>query len=358
MDTQTKDRHYTHINQAEREIIERLLKNNTPKKQIARLLNRSITTIRKEIKRGSVQQINAKAAKKPKKDNNDLYITNTVYFADVGQRIYDTNRRNCGRKCKINECIDLVQYIEMHIRNKTMSVDAAIGDARRHQLFNSYCCTQTVYNYIDQGLCSIKNIDLPKKVRMNKHKHIVRQHKRQYGRTIDDRPAIVAERIEFGHWEGDGIVGRNHKGHLLSFVELKTGFGILVNVGDKKSNRVVDVLDDFEATFGELFPKVFKTITFDNGVEFSHSDEMEANGRTQIYYAHPYSSWERGTNENWNGIVRRYIPKKASFDNLDNDVVARIMNMINELPRKRFNYRCPKELFIDELDSLINEEAA
>lgn len=356
MDTQNKQRHYKHINQAERDLIERLLKNNTPKKQIARLLNRSITTIRKEIKRGSVAQINTKTTKKLKKQD-EFYSTKMIYFSDVGQRIYEQNRKNCGRKCKLSECIDLIEFVESNIKKKTMSIDAAIGVAKRHQLFNCYCCTQTVYNYIDQGLCSVKNIDLPKKVRFNLHKHRVRQHKRQYGRSIEERPAVVSERIEFGHWEGDGIVGKNHKGHLLSFVERKTGYGILINVGDKKGSRVVDVIDDFEETFGDLFPKVFKTITFDNGAEFSHSEEMEAHGRTKIYYAHPYSSWERGTNENWNGIVRRYIPKKASFDGLNDDVINRIMNNINELPRKRFGYRTPKELFIDELDNIIQSVA-
>ena len=355
MDTKTKK--YTHINEAERQVIERLLKNNTPKKQIARMLNRSITTIRKEIKRGSVEQIKDKPTKKPSK-NKSIYETEIKYFADVGQRIYETNRKNCGRKCKIADCIDLIQFVEKHIKRKTMSVDAAVGYARRHQLFETYVTTQTIYNYIDLGLCNIKNIDLPKKVAFRTHAKIVRQRKRIYGRSIEERPSIVDERLEFGHWEGDGIVGKNHKGHLISLIERKTGFGFLFNVGDKKPVRIVDVLDYLEKAFGELFPVVFKSITFDNGVEFSHSDEMEADGRTTIYYAHPYSSWERGTNENWNGIVRRYVPKKSSFDGLNDDVIHRITNTINDLPRKRFNYRTPKELFVEELDEVIDNFVA
>ena len=105
-----RNKKYTQINEAERELIERLLRNNTPKKQIARMLNRSITTIRKEIKRGSVEQ--RKEIKTTKKDANiPIYQTELVYFADVGQRTYNENRSHCGRKCKIIECRDFVNYV-------------------------------------------------------------------------------------------------------------------------------------------------------------------------------------------------------------------------------------------------------
>lgn len=105
--------------------------------------------------------------------------------------------------------------------------------------------------------------------------------------------------------------------------------------------------------FGSLFSAVFKSITFDNGVEFANCEEMEKQNRTKIYYAHPYSSWERGTNENWNGIVRRFIPKGSSFDHLNDFDIIRIQNTINNLPRKRFNYKTPQDLFIKELEAII-----
>ena len=108
-----------------------------------------------------------------------------------------------------------------------------------------------------------------------------------------------------------------------------------------------------QAQYGAHFSKIFKTITFDNGLEFAASEAMERDNRTQAYYAHPYSSFERGTNENWNGIVRRFIPKGSSFKRLTNDDMIRIANYINTLPRKRFRYRTPKDLWEEEIYAIM-----
>lgn len=341
-----------HINFEERKIIERLLKQNTPKKQIARLLNRNISTIRREIKKGSVEQ-RKKIKTNSKRIDIPLYKTDFVYYAETAQRVYKKNRDNCGAKRKLCSCSELVTFVEESFRTKHWSLDASNGYAQEHNLFNEKITTRTLYNWIDLGLLNIKNIDLPLKLRRKTHNKIVRQHKRLYGMSIDDRPVEINERIEFGHWEGDGIVGKNKKGHLITLVERKTGMGFLFNVKDRKATRIVEVLDHLEQQFGTLFSNVFKTITFDNGIEFADCLQMQKRNRTKIYYAHPYSSWERGTNENWNGIVRRFIPKKSSFDNLSDDKIKRIQNFINNLPRRRFNYKCPEDLFVIELQKII-----
>lgn len=355
---ETRNKKYKQINEAERELIERLLRNNTPKKQIARMLNRSITTIRKEIKRGSVEQ--RKEIKTTKKDANiPLYKTELVYFADVGQRIYKQNRSHCGRKCKIIECRDFLSYVEQQVKSdKLWSLDAAAGNAKKLNLFEQTVTTQTLYNWVDLGLCNIKNIDLLKKVGWRTHQKKVRERKKTLGRSIDERPEVVDSRLEFGHWEGDGIVGKDCKGHWITLIERKTRMGFIFNVKDKQAFRIVEVIDQLEKMFGALFPFIFKTITFDNGTEFSSSDLMEGNQRTKIYYAHPYSSWERGSNENWNGIVRRYFPKGTSFDDVQEEDLRRIQNMINNMPRKMFNYRSSRELFSQELQILIESETA
>lgn len=353
-----RNKKYTQINEAERELIERLLRNNTPKKQIARMLNRSITTIRKEIKRGSVEQ--RKEIKTTKKDANiPIYQTELVYFADVGQRVYNENRSHCGRKCKIIECRDFLNYVEQQVKSdKLWSLDAAAGNAKRLNLFEQTVTTQTLYNWVDLGLCNVKNIDLLKKAGWKTHPKKVREHKKCLGRSIDERPSIVDSRLDFGHWEGDGIVGKDHKGHWITLIERKTRMGFVFNVEDKQSIRIVEVIDKMESMFGALFPLVFKTITFDNGTEFSNSALMEGNRRTKIYYAHPYSSWERGSNENWNGLVRRYFPKGTSFDNVQDDDLQRIQHMINNLPRKMFNYKSSREMFTQELQTLIETQIA
>lgn len=348
---QTKNK-YNQICYDERKIIERLLRKNTPKRQIARLLNRSITTIRKEIKRGSVEQ-RKEVKTTSKRADIPLYTTEYVYYADRAQDDYKENRKHCGCKCKAVQCSEFLTYVEKQVAAKHWSLDGAAGYAKEHNLFKNTVTTQTLYNWVDMGICSIKNIDLPKKVRRKTHNEVVRKHKRLYGTSIEERPSVIDDRIEFGHWEGDGIVGKDKNGHLITLVERKTRMGLLFNVGDRKANRIVDVLDNLQQKFGSLFPLVFKSITFDNGVEFANCEEMEKHHRTKIYYAHPYSSWERGTNENWNGIVRRFVPKGSSFEKLNNLDIIRIQNTINNLPRKQFNYKTPQDLFIKELEAII-----
>lgn len=348
---------YHQINFEERKLIERLLKNNTPKRQIARMLGRSITTIRKEIKRGSVEQ-REKVHTTSKDPNIPLYKTKQVYFADVGQRDYKANRANCGCKYKIVDCHDFVEYVEKKVRVEKWSLDAAVGHAKIHNLYSNACTTKTLYNWVDLGLMNIKNIDLPRKVMIRNHKKNVRKAKRQLGRSIEERPIHINERIEFGHWEGDGIVGKNHKGHWISMVERKTRIGFLFNAHDKSSIRIVEVIDQLENMFGDLFSTVFKSITFDNGLEFADYENMERDSRTVIYYAHPYSSCERGTNENWNGIVRRFAPKGSDFDTFTDEDLERISNVINNLPRKMFNYKTPQEMFLLEMDKLISNSVA
>ncbi len=348
---------FNHISFEERKIIERLLRANTPKKQIAKLLDRDITNIRDEIKRGSVEQ--RKNINTTSKDPIiPLYETKTIYFADVAQKKYEEAKARTGRKCKIVTCRDFLCFAEEKFFDEKWSLDATVGYARENKLFDNICCTQTLYNWVDKCLCNIHNIDLPRKVRMKTHKRkVVRNSRHIFGDSIDVRPSEVSERKVFGHWEGDGIVGRNRKGFLITLVERKTRNGFLFSVGDKQSIRIVEVIDYLQELFGDAFPLIFKSITFDNGTEFADCVNIEKIDRTKVYYAHPYSSWERGTNENWNGLVRRFIPKGTDFSSLQHGDIERIMNMINNMPRKMFNYKSSAQMFIEELEKIIEKTA-
>lgn len=351
----TKIHKSTHLNSEERKIIERLLRKDSNKAEIARILERDKSTIKREIKRGSVIQRreNPYASR-----NNNVpdYLEEMVYFWEVGQRVYDENRQNCGAKNKVAACSAMVEFVEkMILGEKKWSPDTAIGHAKVNNFYpGQEFCTKTFYNWIDDRLVKIKNIDLLLKVR-RKPKKPRRERKKILGKSIDERPAIVDTREEYGHWEGDGIVGKGHKGHLVTLVERQSGMGMLFNVVNREQNKIVGVLDSLEEEYGKHFKEIFKTITFDNGPEFSDSAGMEANGRTEVYYAHPYSSFERGTNENWNGIVRRFIPKGSSFANLTDQDMNRIYNYINTMPRKRFGYKTPLDLWNEKISAIMSE---
>jgi transposase, IS30 family len=233
------------------------------------------------------------------------------------------------------------------------SPDTAIGYAKANGMFKELVSTKTFYNWIDDGLTNVKNIDLLLKVR-RKPNSPRKDRKKILGKSIDERPKEVEAREEFGHWEGDGIVGKGNKGHIITLVERKLGIGLMWNVLDRKEDKILTELDKLKGQSGYHFNDIFKSITFDNGSEFSASDEMEKHNGLKIYYAHPYSAWERPINENWNGLVRRFIPKGKSFDDLTDHDIERVMHYINTLPRKRLGYKTPLELWNEELKAIMS----
>ena len=343
-----------HLNFEERKIIQRMLQEGANKGEIARMLYRDKSTIKREVKRGSVIQRrqNPYVSRNPKVSD---YIEEKIYFADVGQRAYESGRSNCGSKNKVIACADMVLFVESKILGEEKwSPDAAIGYAVTNNLFpGQEFTTKTFYNWIDDGLVKVKNIDLLLKVR-RKPKSPRKKRKKKLGRSIEERPAVVETREEFGHWEGDGIVGKGRQGQLITLVERKLGVGLLFNAGSRESGKIVEIMNELEQQYGEHFQAIFKSFTFDNGSEFADSAAMELNGRTMVYYAHPYSSFERGTNENWNGIVRRFIPKDSNFDKLSDKDIRRINHYINTLPRKRFGYKTPLQLWHEEVSSIMS----
>jgi len=353
LEDNTENQKREHLNVKERKIIERMLRKGANKGEIARSLRRDKSTIKREIKRGSVSQrrSNPYASRNP---NVPDYLEEMVYFWNVGQDVYEKHRQNCGAGNKVISCSELVKFVETKILGKEKwSPDAAIGFAKANDLFPEQSfCTKTFYNWIDDGLVKVKNIDLLMKVR-RRRKRPRKERKKVLGKSIDERPSVVNTREEYGHWEGDGIVGKGHKGHLITLVERKTGIGLLFNVANREKEKIVGVIDGLQQEYGKYFSEIFKTITFDNGAEFSDSSGMESGGRTQVYYAHPYSSYERGINENWNGIVRRFVPKGSSFDRLTDMDMRRIAHYINTLPRKRFGYKTPLDLWNENINAIL-----
>ena len=162
-------------------------------------------------------------------------------------------------------------------------------------------------------------------------------------RKIEERPAIVEQRKRIGDWEGDTIIDRTKKQRILTHVERKSGFG----VADKVE---IVTAENVHAITRERFKNISKrkrhTMTRDNGIEFGDYDRLlEEDIDIKVYRATPYHSWERGTNENWNGLLRQFYPKKSSFATVKQSDIERVVRLLNDRPRKRHGYRTPKEMF-------------
>ncbi len=159
--------------------------------------------------------------------------------------------------------------------------------------------------------------------------------------SIDKRPAIVDRRQRIGDWEGDTVIGKGHKGALVTMVERKSLYTVLGSVPRRKAHAVREVMT---SELGPIEDKVL-TMTVDNGKEFTDHEKIAKALDTKIYFAHPYSSWERGTNENTNGLIRQYFPKSRILTNVTREEVKSAADRLNNRPRKKLGFRTPHEVF-------------
>lgn len=339
----TTTRKFKHLNAFDRGKIAALHAEGKSLQAIANAVGCHKSTIYRELKRGSVTQM---------KTDRTLY---EAYFPDVAQRKYEENRKACGAKVKLDTAMDFVAFAEAKILEEKWSPDAVCGYVNRHQLFDgATVSTKTLYNYIEQGFLCVKNIDLPMKTRLNTKKKRSRKNKRILGRSIEERPAVVDQREEFGHWEIDTVIGKKSRDQvLLTLTERKTRKEIIVKIDSKTSEAVGEGIQIIQKKYGAYFKKLFKTITADNGSEFADLTVILKETKTEVYYTHPYSSSERGTNERHNGLIRRFIPKGKPISEVSSKTIEHVKNWCNQLPRKILGYRTPEECFKEELAQLI-----
>jgi IS30 family transposase len=200
---------------------------------------------------------------------------------------------------------------------------------------------KTLYNNIDSGEIEVTRKDLLRKEgwKQNKQKPCKAANNLK-GESIDNRPTEANERLEYGHWEMDLIVsGKGGKGTLLTLTERKTRQEIIIRLPDKTQRAVKRALDRLERRYGAKFKETFKTVTTDNGSEFLDFESLERSckrneKRFKMYYAHPYGSWERGSNENANGIIRRFFPKGTDFSKISLAKIRAVENWMNDYPRR------------------------
>lgn len=351
-----KNRKGKHLNYEERIKIETLRKENMKASEIAIRIGCSKRTIERELKRGTVELM-----------NSDLTMR-TEYSADLGQNIYDEKGTAKGPNLKIGNNHKLVEAIEKRIQNK-YSPYAALEDIKNNtneetdEKIEVNICLKTLYNYIDMNLfLNITNKDLP--VKKNKKKRNYRKIRtaitNKKGTSIVERPEEVDLREDYGHWEMDTVVGKKGtKACLLVLTERTTRQELIYKMTNKSQECVVKALDTIERKIGRVkFSNIFKTITTDNGCEFLDFEGIEKSitsktkTRTKQYFAHPFSSWERGSNETANKLIRRFIPKGEEFTNISKKQIKQIMHWINNYPRKILDGKSSSQVF-DEQFNLI-----
>lgn len=330
------------IDEKERYHLEILLREGLAPPEAAKRLGRDRRTIEREIKRGSVIQ------------RDKEWRDRQVYCADVGQRVKKEREANKGQALKIGHDHELVRYIERKIGQEKYSPDAVIGEILAKGIpFQEKICTKTLYNYIDRGLfLNISNKDLPIK-RSGKKRAYHRVRKvalnNLRGRSIEDRPKSIDSREENGHWEMDCVVGCG-KACLLVLTERKTREEMVFKMAAKTQQEVISIMDRLERRHKSKFPSRFKSITMDNGSEFLDMEKLERSclspggKRTTCYYAHPYSAWERGSNETANKLIRRFVPKGTNINNLSKSDVKRIERWMNNYPRRMFGYKSANDM--------------
>ena len=215
-------------------------------------------------------------------------------------------------------------------------------------------CTHTLYNEVWAGSLDLSVTELPEAMKRKQHKDSKpREHKKNFGSDISQRPEIAALRIEEGHWESDTVVGKRagNETVVLSLLEKKTENYIAIWIPGKDADSVLNAMQSLREEFGDKFSQVFKTITVDNGSEFSTFSLVE-NWGSAVYFAHPYTSWERPQNERHNGLFRAFVPKGASIESFSPEYILSAADELNGRPRKKLGYRTPEELFDEFLDSV------
>ena len=343
-------RHYKTLSWNDRLQIEAWRKVGVSPKKISEELHVHISTIYRELKRGQYEHLNSD------------YTTEIRYSPDISEKKKQRNLRAKGAGLKIGNDYDFANFIEAMIGGEKYSPEAALGEIRRKGIrFKTSVSKTTLYRYIDQGVfLTITNKDLPVKRNQKKEYKKVRQAKAPRGTSIEKRPDEIAERSSFGHWEMDCVEGKKKtKSTLLVLTERLTRREIVRLMPNKTAESVVKALDSLEREMGSIkFRKTFLSITVDNGAEFSDCLGIERSyrgkgKRTSVYYCHPYSSYERGSNENQNKLIRRHYPKGTSFENLTPSDVAQLEKWINNYPRKIFGYQASEDLYQDKIKSLF-----
>lgn len=331
-----------HLKAEDRGAIQQLKRLGYSNRAIAKQLNCSPTTVGNELKRGTKAYCGR--GRKPE------------YSAKRGYETYKKNRQKSHRPVTIARSSVFINWVAKQVRDYKWSFDVCVGYAKIHNLFpnEKIPCTKTLYNLLWSGELPISLFDLPEVLKRRKRGK-PRISKKSHGKSIDERPLEVSSRTTFGHWESDTVVGKKKKGEpaVFTIVERLTGYYLSIRISEKTTVGVEEAMKQLHSQFGEHFRDVFKSITTDNGNEFATFSQFEEY-LTKIYFAHPYSAWERPVNERTNRLLRKFIPKGKTITAYTDDEILQFADQINSTPRKRLNYQSPEELFDEQLDIIYS----
>lgn len=338
---------FKHLTITDRLRIEKWKKEGMRTREIAEKLRVNPSTVYRKLKRGSYDRL-----------NGTTWELIPTYSPDIAEQKYQAHLREKGPGLKIGKDHELAAYIENTIIEKDCSPAAVYGYAMEEgRTFKTHISIPTVYSYIKKGVfLNLTQKALPRHgIKKNEYQKIKKKDpaKAPAGESIEKRPEEVKTREEFGHWEMDTVYSGKNKSTvaLLVLTERKTRNENIILIPNRRAETTVRALDALERKLGaEKFGAIYKSITVDNGTEFAMPDEIEKSclsdsQRTKVYYCHPYSSWERGSNENVNGMIRRRHPKGTDFSKVTAEEIAATENWINNYPRKIHGYKSAATMF-------------
>lgn len=320
---------YQHFTPFERGQIEALHRSGESRRAIARCLGRAASSVSRELKRGQ--------------------RGSGPYCARYAQKRYEHNRKGCVRKAVLDR-----PRLRCYVYDKLTegwSPEQISGRLRRDFPHDGWMrvspeaiyrriYTDPKWNHAFSGFL--------RQGRKTRHKRGGAYQRRgpiAHRVSIDQRPPEVEDLSTYGHWEGDTVIGKNQRGAVVTLVERKGDWLRAVPVPSRHADVVARAVIE---ALADIPPHLRKTLTFDNGSEFAdHRHIAEALG-VDVYFAHPYSAWERARNENANGLLRQYLPKKTSFKDLTKERVENIAEALNNRPRRKQHFRTPNEVFYEQ----------
>jgi len=318
----------------ERIVIETLLNENRSKSYIANQLKRNRSTITREV-------------------NNWVRKPSDKYDATIADFFAKEEYLNKRNKDKINTYKRLKAFVYRGL----LSGFSPEQIAGRIKIVYPNDTTMSIsHEAIYQHIYKHRQSYLGKKlIKLLPYHHHKRREKRKFGKNrvrikdqvnISQRPKHVELRIEVGHWEGDLMIGTGQKSAIGTIVERKTRYTFIVKIENRKSKTVTQ---QFAKLLNTLPKNIRKTMTYDNGIEMANHKWLSNNTGMDIYFANPYSSWERGTNENTNGLIRRFFPKGTDFNKITIEQLKQAQFALNNRPRKILGYKTPKEIMNQEI---------